>query len=86
MQLGPVSGREVHVGQHIGLGFVHEVASFGSLGRSWSATLRHCALAASAGARDWPNTGVCLGQEMGWQTTPTSQTCHTFADTAAGST
>ena len=32
MQLGPVSGREVHVGQHIGLGFVHEGGEFRQFG------------------------------------------------------
>jgi hypothetical protein len=48
VQLGAVLGREGHVGQDVGLGVVHYLASFGSLGRSWSAMRRHCRLAASA--------------------------------------
>src|ERR1700736_693002 len=40
--------REGHVGEHIGLRLVEEAGKFGQLGRSWSATFRHCAVAASA--------------------------------------
>lgn len=41
------------IGQHIGLGVVQKPANLGNFGRSWSATLRHCSLAASASS--WAN-------------------------------
>ena len=41
-------GGKAPVGEDVGLGFVHEAGELGSLGLSWSATLRHWALAASA--------------------------------------
>jgi hypothetical protein len=40
VQLGPVRGGEAHIGQHVGFGLVHSAASFGTRGRSWSATGR----------------------------------------------
>jgi hypothetical protein len=57
MQLRPMLGGKAHIGEHVGLGFVPmKPASLGSLGLSWSATLRHCALAASAPS--WANAAA----------------------------
>jgi hypothetical protein len=46
VDLGAVVRGEGHVGQHIGLGLVHEGGELGTRGLSWSATWRHRALAA----------------------------------------
>jgi hypothetical protein len=47
VQPGVVFLGESHVGEHVELALVHDVAWFGTLGRIWSATARHCVLAVS---------------------------------------
>ena len=48
VDLGAVLGREVHVGQHVGLGVIHQGGELGHPRAHWSATSRHCLRAASA--------------------------------------
>jgi hypothetical protein len=47
VQLRAVLGWEGHIGEHVVLSAAIKAASLGTVGLSWSATLRHCALAAA---------------------------------------
>lgn len=62
VDLGPVLPGEAPVGQDFGLflSLSRKAARLGSLGRSWSVTLRHCAPAASASF--WAKAGAMTAE------------------------